>query len=259
MRGMNRLITTTCLTLLAFTLGCADPEEPAPAPQISRALQLENDVKTFEAAVGTSHGKTPEEIQEILSSIRNDPQTQNHFLGIHTLQNPTDAWIIMEIMQEVKPDLIVEAGTYRGGSAVLWAIILEHINPEGRVITIDIQDQRPPQATRIPIAERKVQFLLGSSTDPEIVAEVHRQAEGKRVRVLLDSLHSKEHGAAELEAYAPIVSRGSYIIVQDTPLGPLAAIDEFLASNDAFRADRKRERYGDTNSTRGYLRRQRKR
>ena len=73
--------------------------------------------------------------------------------------------------------------------------------------------------------------------------------------VLLDSLHSKEHVAAELEAYAPLVPVGSYGVVQDTPLGPMGAIDEFLAANDSFIADRERERYSDTSSVRGYLRR----
>ena len=107
----------------------------------------------------------------------------------------------------------------------------------------------------IPIARERVDFLLGGSTDPEIVAEVHRRARGKRVLVLLDSLHSKEHVAAELEAYAPLVPLGSYVIVQDTLVGPIRAIDELLESNDTFIADRTRERYPDTNSVRGYLRR----
>ncbi len=138
---------------------------------------------------------------------------------------------------------------------MLWAIILEHINPDGRVITIDIKDQRSPGAVEIPIARERVDFLLGGSTDPEIVAEVHRRARGKRVLVLLDSLHSKEHVAAELEAYAPLVPIGSYVIVQDTLVGPIRAINEFLESNDTFIADRARERYPDTNSFRGYLRR----
>jgi len=158
-------------------------------------------------------------------------------------------------MYEVRPDLIVETGTYHGGSAPFWAIILEHINPAGRVITIDIEDQRTRRAKNLPIAKKRVDFLLGSSTDPEIVAEVHRRAEGKRVLVLLDSLHSKEHVAAELEAYAPLVPVDGYLIVQDTMVGPIAAIDEFLAANDSFVADRGRERYADTNTVRGYLKR----
>ena len=63
------------------------------------------------------------------------------WLGVPTAQNPNDAWIHQEIITRVKPDIIVEAGTQYGGSAALWAMILQQINPEGRVITIDIKDQ----------------------------------------------------------------------------------------------------------------------
>lgn len=221
-----------------------------------REQEILKDVATYEKAMGTTHGMTPEQIQDIAKSMNESPVFKNKFLGIWTVQTPSDAWIIMEIMYEVKPDLIIEAGTFHGGSAALWAIILEHINPDGRVVTIDIEDQRERKAKELPISKKMVTFLLGSSTDPKVVAEVRKHAEGKkRVLVLLDSLHSKEHVAAELEAYAPLVSLGSYVIVQDTPLGPKAAIDEFLEANDSFAADRQRERYPDTNSVRGYLKR----
>ncbi len=258
--AMKKFLAIGCLGLLtAASPGCGESEthemEPAGTAGVDRTEQFEEDVATYERAVGKTHGLTPEEINQYMTALRASPVFKNKFLGVHTLQSPTDAWIIMEIMHEVKPDLMVEAGTYRGGSAALWAVILEHINPDGRVITIDIEDQRDPRATKLPISKRRVDFLLGSSTAPEIVAEVHRRAKGKRVLVMLDSLHSKEHVAAELEAYAPLVPVGSYVIVQDTAVGPLQAIDEFLAENDSFVADRARERYSDTSSVRGYLRR----
>jgi cephalosporin hydroxylase len=166
-----------------------------------------------------------------------------------------DAWIIQEIIVEVTPDYIIEAGTFHGGSAALWALILENVNPNGRVITIDIEDKREKRAISLPISQRRVDFLLGSSTAPEIVAEVERRVQGKKVLVILDSLHTKEHVAAELRAYAPLVSVGSYLIVQDTLVGPIHAIDEFLAKNQSFVADRERERFRITNTVRGYLRR----
>ena len=62
------------------------------------------------------------------------------WLGVPTAQNPNDAWIHQEIIASVKPDFIVEAGTWNGGSAGLWATILQQVNPAGRVITIDIKD-----------------------------------------------------------------------------------------------------------------------
>lgn len=141
----------------------------------------------------------------------------NTYLGVRTLQNPLDAWITHEIIHERKPDFILDVGTYHGGSAALWATYLEEINPEGRVISIDIEDQ-VTAAKDLSIVKRRVDFLVGSSTDPELVAEIGRRIDGHEVLVMLDSLHTKEHVYNELVAYAPYVKKGGYIIVQDTPL-----------------------------------------
>ncbi len=180
---------------------------------------------------------------------------RNRFLGVPTLQNPLDVWVTQEILYQVKPDFVIETGTYHGGSAALWAVFLEHINPAGRVITIDIEDRRSIRAKRLPIYKRKVDFLLGSSTDPAIVAEIEKRVQGKKVLVILDSNHATEHVRAELEAYSPLVSVGSYIIVQDTFHGPGPAIADFLSGNDQFEADRLHERFVLTNNTNGFLKR----
>jgi cephalosporin hydroxylase len=257
---MRNILATTVLGLLLASFvfaGASIASEPASATKAETddTELYEREIVEYEKAMGKDHGLTPEQIHIKMQSLMADPVFQNRFLGILTLQTPSDAWIILEIMYEVKPDLIVEAGTFHGGSAALWAIMLEHINPRGRVLTIDIEDQREPRAKKLPISKRRVVFLLGSSTDPEIVREVRRRAKGKRVLVLLDSLHSKEHVVAELEAYTPIVPIGSYLIVQDTLVGPARAISDFLANNDQFIADRGRERYKDTNTVNGYLKR----
>jgi cephalosporin hydroxylase len=183
------------------------------------------------------------------------PVFRNRFLGISTLQNPMDAWIVQELIAETKPDLIVEAGTYRGGSALLWAMIQREVVPDGRVVTIDIEDQRDAAAAEHPLARERVDFLLGSSTAPEIVAEVRRRAEGRRVLVLLDSLHTADHVYEELRAYADLVPVGGYVVVQDTLVGPIAAIERFLAEKPDFVADRDRERFLVTNTVKGYLKR----
>lgn len=183
------------------------------------------------------------------------PVFLNQFLGISTLQNPFDAWIVQELISEVKPDLIVETGTYQGGSAILWAMLQREVNPGGRVVTIDIEDKRDAAAAAHPIAVERVDFLLGSSTAPEIVAEVQRRAEGKRVLVLLDSLHTAEHVYDELQAYAHLVPVGGYVVVQDTPVGPIYGIHRFIAENPGFVPDRDRERFIVTNTFMGYLKR----
>lgn len=188
------------------------------------------------------------------------------WFGILTWQHPFDLWVTQEIMTEVAPDLVVEAGTFRGGSAIIWAMMLEHINPRGSVVTIDIEDKRVPKAKEMPIAKRKVEFLHGSSTAPDIVAKVKSRAKGKKVLLILDSLHTRDHVLDELRAYWEIVPVGSYIIVQDSVIGghpiapwrgpgPWEAVADFMKENDHFVIDKKRERFLLTNNPNGFLRR----
>ncbi len=189
----------------------------------------------------------------------------NQWMGVSTFQNPNDVWITQEIIVEVKPDFIVETGTLHGGSAMLWAMMLSQINPEGRVITIDIED-RTTAARELPIFREKVDFLLGSSTDVKIVSEIRSRVQGKKVLVILDSDHSRDHVLAEMEAYGPLVNLGSYMIVQDSNVnghpvwpdfgpGPMEAIEAFLATHDEFESDRSRERLMFTFNPKGFLKR----
>jgi cephalosporin hydroxylase len=187
------------------------------------------------------------------------------WLGVATVQNPNDVWIHQEIISEIKPDFIVEAGTFLGGSAAIWAMVLAQVNPDGRVITIDIEDQ-VTAAKELPIVKQKVDFLVGSSTDPTIVGEVERRVKGKKVMVILDSDHRKEHVLAELRAYSRFVSIGSYLIVQDTNVnghpvlknfgpGPWEAVEDFLKETDHYVIDREREKLLFTMHPGGYLKR----
>lgn len=190
---------------------------------------------------------------------------ENKWFGITTWQNPLDAWVTQEILFEVKPDFIVETGTFLGGSAAMWAMILEHINPDGRIITIDIKD-RSEKARQLPIVQERVEFLVGSSTDPDIVSRVQERVGDGKVLVILDSLHTKEHVLAELKAYGPMVDVGSYVIVQDSAVnghpvapdhgpGPYEAVMEFLKGTNSFEIDKSRERFMLTNNPNGFLKR----
>jgi cephalosporin hydroxylase len=187
------------------------------------------------------------------------------WLGIPTMQNPNDVWVTQELISRLRPDFIVETGTWKGGSAAMWAMIQDQVNPKGRVITIDVESLVDP-LTLPPISRRKVDFVLGSSTAPDVVAEVARRVGAGRTMVLLDSDHRMAHVLAELRAYADLVSPGSYLIVQDTNVnghpvlpgfgpGPMEAVREFLATDDRFEVDRDQERLLFTMHPGGYLKR----
>ena len=185
--------------------------------------------------------------------------TQATWLGTQALKNPLDLWIYQEIMAETRPDLVVETGTYRGGSAHFLASVCDLLGA-GEVISIDIEPEREdyPQHPRIT-------YLGGrSSTDADVLADVRRRVEGRRTLIVLDSDHSQKHVEAELDAYAPLVPVGCYLIVEDSNIGqiredlmpgPLQAIETFVAGRSDFGIDREREKFLLTFNPSGYLKR----
>jgi cephalosporin hydroxylase len=188
-----------------------------------------------------------------------DAWTRAIWLGAQALKNPLDLWVYQEIMAETRPELVVETGTYRGGSALFLASMCDLLDV-GEVVSIDVEAVRDdyPEHPRIT-------YLGGrSSTDPDVVGEVRERAAGRKVLVILDSDHSQAHVEAELEVYAPLVPIGCYLIVEDSNIGrirkdlmpgPLEAIETFLARSDSFEIDREREKFLITFNPSGYLRR----
>ena len=188
-----------------------------------------------------------------------DAWTKATWLGAQALKNPLDLWIYQEIMVETQPELIVETGTYRGGSALFLASLCDLLD-RGEVVSIDVEPLREdyPQHPRIT-------YLCGrSSTDPDVVDEVRERAAGRKTLVILDSDHSQGHVEAELAVYAPLVPVGCYLIVEDSNIGrirkdlmpgPFEAIETFVAGSDAFEIDREREKFLITFNPSGYLRR----
>jgi cephalosporin hydroxylase len=181
-----------------------------------------------------------------------------HFtwMGLPIIQFPQDLVAMQEIIWRVRPDLIVETGVARGGSIVYYASLLELCGGEGRVVGVEV-DLRPHNRAAIersPVFKR-VTLIDGSSVAPSVVDAVRAQVKGARtVLVCLDSNHTHDHVFAELEAYSPLVTRGSYLVVFDTSIerlprdvlgdrawgpdsNPATAIRAFLASNDRFEVD----------------------
>ena len=197
------------------------------------------------------------------------------WLGRPLIQLPTDAMALQEVIWAVQPDLVIETGVAHGGSLVLSASMLELIG-HGEVIGVDIEI-RPHNRRAIeahPLAQR-ISLVEGSSIAPEVVARVRARAAGRRkVLVCLDSNHTHAHVLAELNAYADLVSPGSYCIVFDTfvedmpddyvwterPWGkgnnPKTAVHEWLRTHPEFEIDRSIEdRLLLTSAPDGFLRR----
>ncbi|MDO8792990.1 MAG: CmcI family methyltransferase [Vicinamibacterales bacterium] len=184
------------------------------------------------------------------------------WLGHPIRQSILDLWTLQETIAELRPALIIETGTHEGGSALFYAQLFDLLGIPGGVITIDVAAERVPDHPR-------VEAWAGDSTSPIILERVKAAASRAQgpVLVILDSDHSTAHVARELEAYAPFVSPGSWMLVQDGVIdqvglyapqrpGPLPAISAFLKRHPEFRIDRERcDRFLVTHHPDGWLKR----
>lgn len=138
------------------------------------------------------------------------------WLGRPLIQLPEDVLRMQEVIYRVKPDVIVETGIAHGGSLILYASLCKAMS-KGRVIGVDIEIR---SHNRKAIEEHElssfVTMIEGSSIDDTIVNQVKNLIKpGETVLVILDSNHTKNHVEGELEAYASLVTPGSYIVATD--------------------------------------------
>jgi cephalosporin hydroxylase len=194
------------------------------------------------------------------------------WLGRPAIQFPNDAWAMQELIWQIRPDLIIETGIAHGGSLIFSASILALLDMCDAIessqifdpkicrrkvlgLDIDIRAHNRDAIEAHPMASR-IQMIQGSSIAPEVIEQVHRiAADHQRILVCLDSNHTHDHVLAELEAYAPLTSKGSYCVVFDTTIedmpidmfpdrpwgpgnNPKTAVWEYLKSHPEFEIDK---------------------
>lgn len=231
-------------------------------------IEKENRIKAYEA---------DSELQQIANtwvtaSMRKKYVYNFSWLGRPIIQYPEDIVALQEIIWQTRPDLIIETGIAHGGSLVLSASLLamldmcdaiergEPIDPKVSKrkvlgIDIDIRDHNRWAIESHPMSSR-IEMIQGSSIDPLVIEKVHQIAKGySSILVCLDSNHTYDHVLAELEAYAPWVTKGNYCIVFDTFVedmpkdyfpdrpwnpgnSPKTAVLEFLKIHPEFEIDK---------------------
>jgi cephalosporin hydroxylase len=199
----------------------------------------------------------------IKTSISSQYSYNFSWLGRPIIQYPQDIVAMQELIWEAQPDLIIETGIAHGGSLIFSASMLE-LNAacggpsDAKVVAVDI-DIRAHNRDAIeahPMSKR-ITMIQGSSVDPNVVSQVHALADGRKsILVCLDSNHTHAHALAELEAYAPLTSVGSYCVVFDTIIedlpadmfpdrtwgpgdNPKTAVHEYLKTHPEFEIDKR--------------------
>ncbi|MEH6544551.1 MAG: cephalosporin hydroxylase family protein [Porticoccaceae bacterium] len=235
-------------------------------------MDFEKEVKDRISSVGSNNKLNVSAREFLKASLL--PQYSYNFLwfGRPIIQYPQDMVAMQELIWSVKPDLIIETGIAHGGSLIMNASLLAMLDyceaveknemldprkPKRRVLGIDIDIRAHNRAAieEHPMANR-IDMIEGSSIAEDVIAQVHKYSKNyRKILVSLDSNHTHEHVLAELEAYAPLTSMGSYCVVFDTvvedmpaemfpdrPWGPddnpKTAVWEYLKTHSEFEIDK---------------------
>ncbi len=211
-----------------------------------------------------SHNKNMQSVSQQWIQDAQSLKYSYHFewLGRPIIQYPQDIIAMQELIWSIQPDLIIETGIAHGGSLIFSASMLE-LNAacggpqDAEVLGLDIDiRQHNREAIEAHPMFKRISMIEGSSIDPEIIEQVKAKAANKKkILVCLDSNHTHDHVLAELEAYAPLVSVGSYCVVFDTiiedlpddmfsdrPWGkgnnPKTAVWDYLKTHPEFEIDK---------------------
>src|SRR5258707_4039647 len=187
------------------------------------------------------------------------------WMGVTTYKSVSDMWNYQEILFSRKPSLVIEFGTFHGGSALFFATIMRQIGKPFRLLSVDIDDSLIHDATK---NDPDIELMKVSSSDPSVrerIISLKSKYPGP-IFAILDSDHTKDHVLAEMILLQPLLSPGDYLVVEDSninahpvlPLwgnGPYEAIEEYFRRfpND-YTKDREREaKFGFTFAPQGFL------
>ncbi len=194
------------------------------------------------------------------------------WMGIPIIQLPEDILMMQELIWRVRPDVIVESGVAHGGALILYASLLDALG-KGHVVGVDVEIRKYNRlAIEAHPMSKRITLIEGDSVAEDTLAQVREAIPaGASVMVALDSNHTREHVAAELERYAPMVTPGSYCVVFDSVMtmvsdapgagegwahdNPLEAVRNFLSEHDEFEVDPALNRLEATYCQSGFLRR----
>jgi cephalosporin hydroxylase len=164
--------------------------------------------------------------------------------GFKVSQNPLDMWMYADIIHRCRPQVVVESGTAYGGTALFMAMVMDW-EGVGRILTIDSQTNllRP--------GHPRIGYVHGDCLSDDVLQRVKRIVGERTTMVMLDSNHQCDHVLVELDKYAPLVTPGQYLVLEDTNLhghpvvtvddqpGPYEALAEWLPNHPEFTVDPK--------------------
>jgi cephalosporin hydroxylase len=166
------------------------------------------------------------------------------YRGRALVKMPEDLRTYQRTIEGTLPDLVIELGTFQGGSALWFADQIDTFlsgSTRPTVITIDIERHGEP------IEDERVMQITGDLRSPDVLRRVSEVAADRRVMVVEDSAHVFDVTMASLRMYGPLVTQGCFMVVEDGVIdepdltiwdnagGVQPAIEKFLEEEEGLR------------------------
>ena len=141
-----------------------------------------------------------------------------NWLGIPTIQFPSDLIVLQELIFQEKPKIIIETGVAHGGTLIFYASILKLIHENNfKVFGLDIKIKKKNKQNILKNKLSKyIKLIEKSSTDEKIPKILKKEINDKKTLVVLDSNHTHEHVLNELDLYSKLIKKNDFIVVMDT-------------------------------------------
>lgn len=215
----------------------------------------------FDYLPETPQGKLVDDFHCLFYSHWNTVRHVN-WQGYKATKYPNDLIVYQQIIHKFKPEVIIECGTDRGGSALFFANMFD-LEGQGHVITIDKNNDRRMREKKLPKHPR-ITYINGNTVDPNVRDKAKALVGGKACMAVLDSNHKRGHVKTEMRKYGKLVTKGQFMVVEDTalhghpirpndPPGAYEAVEWYMSHWNDFERDPVGEKYLITQNPGGWL------
>ena len=172
--------------------------------------------------------KFPDELNKIFLNAPYYPLP--NFTGPDNLKNgrgkdhPRYGRWIYSFAKFIQPKIVVELGSYAGGTGIGWARAM-HENKKGKLVCIDNDSYTKgtyPEITKKNISAtgfdlNYTEFISGDSR--QIIPEIASKYKGMADIYLVDADHTYTGALADIENGLPMLKSGGYLLVHDVDTG----------------------------------------
>lgn len=141
----------------------------------------------------------------------NAPHYKIPYKDLHMTKLPCDMFIYPDIIHRAKPEVVIEIGTGRGGSAIFYSDLLAPFG--GKVVTVDVNS--PGREMLLLFEEKNITFIKGNINHPETIHNILGYCNKKKCLVIDDGSHNENDIYNAFRSLNHLIPVGGFYIIED--------------------------------------------